>query len=208
MMLATFPMLMYIISLTLHKTMVMTVHNQYPDIELVPLLCFCNRGKYYKCLVERTDAGTMMKINFEFDPDQDDLGGILIYKMKRKRNAIFYYQSSIDITSANAIEDALEVMQLLITWKIVRFGEPKVNIVLIEYNNAPFLNEDEIAQLCNKVNDQFSSHNLSGWLVHDSEVLKVTYEVVQEAAPELKISISKRFRDSDAIRPMWIDSAR
>jgi hypothetical protein len=84
-MLMIFPMLMCAVSLTLYKTMVMTVHNQYSDIELASPVYFCNRGTCYEYHVERTDNSAMIKLDLKFDLDQDELEGILIYEVRKKR---------------------------------------------------------------------------------------------------------------------------
>jgi hypothetical protein len=203
--------LVYVVSLTLHKTIVMTIHNQYPDIKLMPPVYSSNLGTCNEYSVKRADADVMMKIDIKFDFDQDEPGGILIYEVQRKRNETFDHQSSAGTISADANEDALKVMQLLVTWRIERFGEPKVNIMLTEYNNVHVLNEDKLVQLYEKINGQFSRyHNYSrcAWLVYDDRVLKATYETVQKVEPEVKITISEGVKDNYIMKPMCIDLTR
>jgi hypothetical protein len=214
---------MCIVSLTLHKTMVMTVHNQYPDIELVSPVYFCNCETCYEYPVKGKDVGVTMKIGFRFDLDQDDPGGILMYKLRRKRNERFDHQSIIDTIYAKVIEEASKMMQLLVTWKIERLEEPNVNIMLVEYGNESALNEDKLIQLYDKVNDihfysleeTFFDHDSLSfdssrhtWLMCDNTVLAVPYKVVREEDFELKITISQEFRDLDTIKSMWIDAER
>jgi hypothetical protein len=208
MILAVFLTLMCIISLILHNTMVMTVHNQYPDIRLVSPIYFCNRGKRYKYRVKRVHDGVVMKIGFRFDLDQDEFGGIMMYEVQR--NVISNHQSSAETVSVKAIEEALKMMRLLVTWKIEHSGEPKVKIMMIEYGNGLVLNEDKLAQLYEKINDIPSDHNTSGctWLMCDNTALTVIHEIVRKAGLELKLTVSQGARDMDTIRPMWIDSER
>jgi hypothetical protein len=54
--LAIFLALICDISLTPYETMVMTVYNQCPDIELASPSYFCNHGTYYEHPVERTNT--------------------------------------------------------------------------------------------------------------------------------------------------------
>jgi hypothetical protein len=56
MMVTIFPMLMYVISLTLYRTMAVTIHNRYPDTELVSPVYFCNHGKCYEYPVEKVEV--------------------------------------------------------------------------------------------------------------------------------------------------------
>jgi hypothetical protein len=196
-------MLMCAISLSLHKTMIMTIHNRYLDIELVSPLYFYNRGKYYEYPIERTCTDAMMKVGFSFDPDQDKSGGILMYKLQRDERSDHLF--NID---TKVIEEALKMMWLLITWKIERSREPKVKIMLVEYDNGFVMNEDKLAQLYDKTDVISSSHYKSKWLVCDDTALEITYEIVQKVGIELKIDISKGFRDQDTIKSKWIDSER
>jgi hypothetical protein len=208
MMLAIFSMLMRTTSITLHKTMTMTVHNQYPDIELVSPVYFCNRGTYYEYTVERADGGAAMKTGFRFDPNQDESGGVLMYKVQRKSNTISDHQTSINAIYAKVVEEVSFLMRLLVTWKIKRSGEPKVHIMLIEYGSETALSEDKLAQLYDKVDDIPSVHNPSVWLICNNTALAAKYEVADEKDLELKITISRGVKNKDTMNPMWIDPER
>jgi hypothetical protein len=199
-MLAIFPILMYTVSLTIYKTMVMTVHNQYPDIELVSPIYFCNHGAYYEYPVERTNTDTMMKIDFKFDHDQDALKGISMYEIRR--NTRSGHQSNIDTISAEATEDTLKIMRLLVTWKIGRSEKPKVNVVLVECSNDLLLSEDKLVQFYDRVNDIPSCHSASGctWLMCGDTALAVRREVIRKTGLELKITISQGVRSLNTIR--------
>jgi hypothetical protein len=206
-MLVLFLMLMCTASLTLQKTIVMAVHNQYSDIELASPVYFYNLGTYYKYPVVRANTGTVMKIGFIFDLDKLP-GGILMYKVRRKRNAIPDHQSSIDTIYAKAIEDVSKTTRLLVTWKIERSEKPKVNVMLVEHDNKLVLNEDKLAQLYDKVNNTPSGHDTSAWLIYGDKMPPVICEVVQKDSLELKVTVSTKFRYLSAIRPIWISSER
>jgi hypothetical protein len=150
----------------------------------------------------------MMRISFGFDLYQDEFGGIMMYEVKRKRNTISDHQSSIDTISTKVIEEALKMIRLLITWKIDCSGKPRVNMVLVEYNNELVLNEDKLAQLYDKINCKLCPYYGSIWLMCDNTTLKAEYEVVNEESFELKIIISKGFRCEYIMKPTWIDSTR
>jgi hypothetical protein len=206
-----FPMLMCIVSLTFYKTLDVTVHNRHPNIELTSTVYFCNCGTYYKSPIERTDAGDMMKTNFRFDPDQDEVGGLLMYEAQSKNNAISDHQSSIDTVYAKVIEETLKMTRLLVTWKIKHLEESKVNIMLIEYGNELILNEDRLALLYEKfdtIPPKYCYPHVSTWSLSDSTVLLTTYKVIQKEDVELKVVISKGVKDKYTMKPLWIDSER
>jgi hypothetical protein len=191
--------------------MAMTVYNQHPDIKLWSPVCFFNRGTYYEYPVKSADIVTMMKIGLRFKFDQDETGGILMYKMQRKENAKPNHQSTTDTISAKAVEDASKMMRLLVAWKIERSGKSKVHIMLVEHDSELVLNEAKLAQLYNKIDDEFSRHydfSRSTWLVSNNIVLETTYEVVQEEDFALQVTISKGVDDQSAIPTLWIDSER
>jgi hypothetical protein len=207
-MLMIFLVLTDTVSLTLHKVMAMTVHNEDPDIELVSPVYFCTGGTYYEYPVERSDVGVMIKLDFRFDPDQDESGGALMYEMRRKGSIESDRQASIEPIYAKVIEDASKMMRLLVIWKIKYNEEPKSSVILVKYGNEFVLNEDKLAQLYNKVNVIPINCYESTWLIRDDTVPEVMRKVVWRRNHELEIIVSKGFRDSDTIRPMWIDSER
>jgi hypothetical protein len=204
-------MLMYAISLILHTTMAMTIHNQCSDIELTSPMYFCSHGTHYEQPVERTCVGTTMKIGFRFDPNRDEFGGILVYEMQKKEIMRSDHQSSIDAIYAKTIEETSKAMRLLVTWKIKRFGEFKVDIVLVEYDNKSVMSKDRLAQLYDKIDVMPFNHDPPyncTWLVSDNAVLTVTYEIMRKESLELKVTMSKGIKNLNIIRPMWIDSTR
>jgi hypothetical protein len=83
MMLTIFLLLMCAVSLTLCVTADVIVHNQYLDIELTSLVCFCNGRIYNGYSVESVDNDATMRINFSFDLDKL-LGGILMCQVQKK----------------------------------------------------------------------------------------------------------------------------
>jgi hypothetical protein len=209
-MLVIFLALMCAVSLAFCGVVDATVYNQHPDIELVSPVYFCDRRAYNEYPIERTNAGTVMKIGFSLGLDKLP-GGILMYEVQRRGNIKSDQQPSADAASTEAIEATSKVMRLLVTWKIERFGEPRVHIVLIEHENELVLNENQLAQLYDKVNDQFSrcyDSSKSAWLVNANIVLTVAYEVVQKECLELKITISEGVKDNYTKPALWIDSER
>jgi hypothetical protein len=203
--LVTFLMLICITSLTIHRTIDVTVHNQCPNIELISPVYFYNCGAHYEHPVERIYYSAILKTTFSLDLDQDEPGGILMYKMQRKRNTWSNYRSSIDLICA---EDISEMMRLLVIWKIRRSEEPKVNIVLVENGDELVLNEDELAQLYDKVDNIFFNYYSRRWLTCNNKVLETTYRVVHEEGLELRITISQGVKYWNAIKSMWINSKR
>jgi hypothetical protein len=197
-------MLMYTISFALHETMTMTILNRYLDIELTSSVYFCNFGTYYEYPLERMDSGTMTKIEFRFDPDQDKFEGISIYKVQRKGNTRFSHQYSVD----KAIEEALKRMRLLITWKIEHSRLHKVKAMLIECDNELVLSEDKLTQLYEKINRMPPKYYESTWLMCDNTALEIEYEVVKKEGLELKITISGGVESRHAKSALRIDLER
>jgi hypothetical protein len=186
------------------------VHNLHPDIELISPVYFCSCEKYDEYLVKRTDVGVMMKIGFRFDLGQDRFGGILVYEVQRKGNTKSDHQPRADTTSAVVVGDTSKMMRILVAWKIEGLKEPRVYIVLVEYDSELVLNEDKLARSYDKINDQLLRYDFSKstWLVCDSIALMATCEVVWEEGFELKIIISEGVEDKNIMNPMRIDSER
>jgi hypothetical protein len=199
--------LTYTASLTLYGVMNVTIHNQYPDIELISPVYFCNRGAYNEYPIERTDDSATMKIEFRFGLDKLP-GGILMYEVQRKEKAKSDHRSNTDTTSTEAIEYTSKMIRLLVVWKFESFRKPRVYIVLAEHDNALVLNEDKLAQLYDKINDVPSSHNLSGWLMCDNTALTVTYKTVMKKGHELEITISGGVKNEYTRQALWIDPER
>jgi hypothetical protein len=196
-------------SFTLHKTMDVTIHNQHPNIDLAVLVYFCDGGTYNERPVERMDIDAMINIGFQFGLDKLPYG-ILMCQVQKNGNTMSDHQPNADTTSTKAVEDTSKMMQLLVTWKIERFREPKVHIVLVEHDSKLVLDEDKLARLYDKIDDWFSRHystSKSTWLVCDNIVLEASVEVHEEDL-ELKIIISEGVRNTDNMKPMWIDSTR
>jgi hypothetical protein len=205
MMLSIFLILTYALSLTLHKSMIMTICNLHSDIELVSPLYFCNYGTYYAYPVKRENAGTIMKIDFRFD--QDEFGGILMYKVQRKTRS--NRPPSMDPIYARIMEETSKMMRLLVIWKMMPPGKPKVNTMLLECDDLD-LNEDKLAQLFDNVNNIHSVYNPHGdiWFMSNHTALKITHQVMQETGFELRILISEIFTSLNIMIPMWINSER
>jgi hypothetical protein len=210
MMLVIFPILMRTASLTLYDTMDVTVHNQYPDVELVSPVYFCNHCTCNEYPIRRTDGGAMMNTDIRFDIGKLP-GGIWMYEVQRKGSTESDHQSSTDTISTEVVEDTSKIVRLLMIWKIEDPEEPEVCIILVEHSNELVLNEDKLAQLYDKANDRFYKFYdsfQSTWLVCDNTVLKATYKIVWERGLELEITISEGVKDEYPMKPMWIDSER
>jgi hypothetical protein len=203
-------MLICIASLTLYKTMDVTIHNQHSDIELVSPVYFCDGGTYNEYPAERMDASTVMRIGFRLGLDKLP-GGILMYALQKKGSVGSDHQSSTSTTSIEAIENASNMMSLLVAWKIEDSEKPIVHIVLTVHENELILDEDKLSQLYNKIDCQLSrcyAISKSTWLVFDNTVLETTYEIVQKESIGLKIAIFEGVKDVYAKSAFWIDPER
>jgi hypothetical protein len=194
---------MFSVNPTLRRTVVITVHNQYPGIELLSPVHFCNRCTHYECHSKRIGDDNMVKIEFRYDFDQDKPGAILMYGLQGEAGS--NHRSSTN----KVIEDASKMVGLLVAWRIERSRKLKVNKMLVEYSDELVLDEDKLGQLYDKINDLLPFYTSKRtWSMSNNTTLAVVYEVVQEASLELEIAIYKRFRDSSTIEPVWIDPTR
>jgi hypothetical protein len=207
-MLVIFFMLMCIVSLTLHGVMDVTVRNQYSDIELVSPVYFCNHGSYNEYPIERTDIGAMMKIGFSFGLDKLP-GGILMYKVQRKRGVMSDRQPKADATPTEVVEDTSKTMRLLVVWEIEHFRDLRVYIVLVEHDNELEWDEDRLSELHQKrwhsLNAWIDSTR-NNWLLDDGAVLETTIKVMN-GGHRWDIFISEGSNDN-VRRPLWIDVER
>jgi hypothetical protein len=194
-----------------------TIYNQYPDIELISPIYFCNHGKRYEYLIERTDGSTMMKTSFRIEFDKL-YSSILVYEVQRKENTRSDYQLNADTTSTEAVEDTSKMMRLLVAWKEDDSRKLITRILLVEHDNELVLNEDRLTQLYDKIYNmpnevydwilKYDDIYKSTWLVYDNMVLEAANEIIYEKGCELKITISEGARNLDSMKPFWIDSER
>jgi hypothetical protein len=210
-------MLTYTISLTLYNTTIMTIHNQYPNIELASPIYFCNCGTYYEYPVKRMDASTIMTVGFRSNLNQGESSGILMYELRRKSSEGSDHQSDVDVISAKDIEEVLKMTRLLVTWEIKYLEEPKVDAMLVEYDNGLVLDEDRLAKLYEKVNGM--PFEVYKWVcVHSvvfertrlgrvNTVLGAIYKAISEKSFELKMTISG-IENKYIMKPFWIDPER
>jgi hypothetical protein len=152
------------------------------------------------------DVGTVMKIGFMYDINQDEPGGILMYELQRKRNTKTDYQPNT--TSTGSAEDTYKIMRLLVVWKRDRSRNISACILLVEHDNELVLNEDKLAQLYDKIYDIPSTYFSCTLLICRDTVLETIGKIIFEKGLELKINISEGAKNKYTMKPMWIDSER
>jgi hypothetical protein len=204
MMLAIFLTLMHAVSLILYETLDVTIHNQYPDIELASPICFYDGGISNEYSIEWIDDATVrtsFKSHLEFIPGQNKPRGILVYEVQRKGN-----------TTSEVVKNTSKIMRLLVAWKIFSWVAPQVNIMLVEHDNELILDEDELMQLYDKIDDPFSRYYdepfQSIQLVYENTVLDVIYEATHKEGLELKITISEKVEGENTELAPWIKEER
>jgi hypothetical protein len=135
-----------------------------------------------------------------------------------QRDMRYNHQSSAGITSAEAVEGTLKMMQLLMVWKIVCPWGFGTRIVLVEHDDKLVLNEAKLRQLYDKVDNmsselynwirKYDDISKSTWLMHGNTALEISNELIMEKGYELRIDISGEVKDRHTIKPLWIDSER
>jgi hypothetical protein len=189
------------------KTLNITIHSQYPSLELTSSVCFSDSATYCVPPNQQTNTGNTMETSFRIDLKQKDLKCISLYKLQRK------YATKTDNQSDNStpsIENTVKSIYLLVAW-IAEDYDHKFCTYLIEFTDDFTWNEDKLWSLYNDYNDQFHMDDrprIITWLMHGNAVMKTEIDVTYGSDYKLDITISKGIRKDDMKDPMKIDPKR
>jgi hypothetical protein len=196
---------MRIISFT-REALNITIHNRYPDLELISPVYFSNSI----CHVSphhQTDTSNTIEVRFGIDDKQEDFEGALLYKLQRK------YANRIDDhanSSAKSIEDATKNMYLLVVWD-VKFYHHGFCVCLIECADGFTWNEDKLWALCDRYDHRFHEYDESNtitWLMHDGVVMKTRLDITYESDYQLDVVLSEGIWEHGMEGSIQIDPKR
>jgi hypothetical protein len=176
----------------------LTIHHQFPGIELVSPECVSNVTCYLSH--QRVDVGSTMKASFNNIPDHDESIGALMYKLQRKNN---------DQSNENDISNEEEALctQLVIIWKVYKSGRFYVYSFLIEHDGGRIWNRDqlmELAKRCESFNIQHGPIE-DTWLMYDHTVLMIRVNVTRAGeCYRVKMTMSEANINEDTRKPWYI----
>jgi hypothetical protein len=183
-----------------------TIHNQYPNLELVsPVYCSINTA----CCVppsQQVDTGTITETNFRIRPNSAPFEGALLYKLQRNHANRTDNQPN---TSTTSIKDTATSIYLLISWCYYR--PYKFYAFLIECNNDFTWDEDKLWASRQKYISELHQKHVPitmTWLIYDDAVMKTKLEMTYESNYKLDIIISEGAEKYNTKDPMKIDPKR
>jgi hypothetical protein len=188
------------------KALNITIHNQYPNLELEsPVYCSTNAA-YCASHNQQVDTGAIMETSFRRRPNSGLFEGALLYKLQRKHANRTDNQPNTSITS---IEDTATSIYLLITWCYYR--PYKFYAFLIECTNDFTWDEDKLWALYQKYISEFHQKHkpiTMTWLIYDDAVMKTKLDITYEPDFKLDIIISEGAEKYNTKGPMKIDPER
>jgi hypothetical protein len=188
--------LLICISLILRSPVLLNIHNQCENINLISPAYFIHGGKWHVVPSQKIDVNDLMSNRLEFDSGQDILEGALIYRLQRRHTE-----------SPKPAQDESKHIQLLVAWRVEPTKESYVCALLVEHDKE--LDGDKLRRLQQKhwhrLDAWFNSIR-SSWLLDITTVLKTAVIVMNEGY-RWDIFISEWLGYSP-MRPLWIDVER
>jgi hypothetical protein len=154
-------------------------------------------GRWHIIPYQEIDVSTVARICFEFDPREDILEGILMYKVQRKHAG-----------SDKLSQGKSKQVQLLIAWCGKHTEGLHVRVMLIEHSTK--LDKDKLKSLHQKCWPLLKSRinpTVSFWLLDNTTALATTIKAMNEGH-RWYISISEQKINDYVMRPLWIDVKR
>jgi hypothetical protein len=169
----------------------LTIHNQFPGIELVSPIYASDSATCYPFPDQRIDVDSIMQTGFNIDLTQDGSTCALMYKLQRKNTE--------------------QPNDILITWKVSSSKEFLITSYLIEHDESHILDSDRlmiVAKRSRTFNIQHSPIE-DTWLIYDNRVLMTSLNVThEEECYKLEITVSETSVKDDTQRPRYIDLDR
>jgi hypothetical protein len=181
------------VSLTLQLPILLNMHNQCQDINLISPVHFIHNGEWHVIPDQNTDVDDVMRNCIELDVGQDILKGALVYGIQRKH--------------VESAQDESKHIGLLIVWYGEHINGLHVHALLVEHKEE--LDEDKLSELHQKCWHSLNVWtNLIGgnWLLDDATVLETKIKAMNRIYG-WDIFISEGIGDSIK-RPLRIDAER
>jgi hypothetical protein len=184
----------------------MTIHNQYPDLDLTSPTHCGNGTTPHLSSSQQTDTGTIMKASFEIDSKQNDFRGALLYKLQRKYITRTGNQPN---SSTASIKKTAANIYLLVVWNVSE--RDNFCVCPIECTNEVTWDKSKLWTLCRKYNSQFCNDhipNISVWSVYDGKMMEIRRDITYGSDYKLDIILSKGTGKHKTKKPMKIDPKR
>jgi hypothetical protein len=176
------------------------IDNRCTNIELVSPVYFTKDTTCHIQFPQQVNTNHIIQANFITGVDRDIFGGILLYRLQRKRD---------DESDGRYDKDKSTPMstQLLVIW---RYGIDKFypGVWLIEHESTFAWDKDKLKRLYNVYGSQYYDYsNMEIWLLYDNIKLKTVYET-SHGGLEMKVIISEDESSLYSRNPLWINSNR
>jgi hypothetical protein len=187
------------------SSMKVEILNKCSDIELVGPVHFSDGATCHMPLDQKTTPDGKLDTIFKINLGRITFEGALTCRL-RKKGIISGQQPNSDAT--NIDENESKCVQLLVGWKLERFQDPRIYVLLVEHVEKFVWNEDTLRKQHNEFRGRLNVHNgavTSTWLMEDGSVLELGLHAVGSRVYGIKITISETQKDDYTSVPMWIE---
>jgi hypothetical protein len=181
--------------------------NLCPSLELTSPVYFSNATAYCASPSQQTRSNIIF-VSFRIAPDQKDVKGVLLYKLRRK------YTTRTDNhlnNSTKSIENTATNLYLLAVWDI-EDDKHTFYVCLLECPADFTWDEDKLWALYSQYNDQFckdyKDYMRATWSMHGDKVMKTERDIIYGSDYELNIVLSEETRSCFTKEPVKIDPKR
>jgi hypothetical protein len=174
--------------------MKLTIHHQFPDIELVSPVYAVDGATRYMPLDQRVDVGSTVQTGFNIDTDQKESIGVLLYKLQKKN-------------TDQPNEEESTYVQLVVIWNVNSSKEFCINLFLIEHDKGRVWDRDELMKLADHYKPTIIQRSPieETYLMRDSTVLMIRSDKTSKGeCHELEVTISETNIKDDTQRLRYI----
>jgi hypothetical protein len=193
---------------TAQPAMKVEIHNKCSHIELVDPLYFSDGAICLIPLDQKVAPGGTLDTAFKIDLTRMDFEGALIYRL-RKKGINSGQQSNAD--TKNIDRNWSSYVWLLVGWRMERFNNPRVYMLLVEHGEEFVWGEDMLFYRHKKFRRLLNVDNgsvTSTWLMEDDYVLRLALDSVGNKKYGIRITIFDGVKDDYAEVPLPIESKR
>jgi hypothetical protein len=196
---------MCIVSFT-REALNITIHNQYPGLELTSPVYYSNGTTCYVPPSQQIDTGSIMEARFGIDAKQGGLNGALLYKLQRKYTTKTGKQSNSNTAS---IKNTATNLYLFVAWNENYCNTFRTYV--IECPEEVTMDEDKLWSFYWDGTDAFRDAIelfVTTWLIDDSAVMKIRCYLTYGSDYRLDIVISEGTGKYSTNMPMKLDPRR
>jgi hypothetical protein len=189
------------------KVLHITIHNQYPSLELTPPVYFSDGTTYCMSSNQQIDSGNTMETSFGIDSRQKNLKCVSLYKLQGKHTTKTDNQSD---NNAASIENTTTNMHFLVAW-ISKNYRHNFCACLIEFTDDFAWDEDKLWALYREYNDQLHmgyTYSITRWSIYGNTTMKTKLRASYGSVCKLDIVISEGTEKYNMKKPIKIDPKR